>query len=93
MSQVAAKKKIILRNERVKVIAHFAESGSVLGGTQRGVCRGFSIELSLESEIPTEEIATLIRLSHQMCFTEAALSSPVPLTMSHIVNGQMIQLS
>ena len=92
MSQVAAKKRIVLRNERVKVIAHFEESGSVLGGTQRGACRGFAIELSLESDAPAAEIATLIRLAHQMCFTEAALSSPVALSMSHILNGQVLEV-
>jgi len=93
VSQAAAKKRIVLRNERVKVIAHFEESGSVLGGTQHGICKGFSIELSLESDVPAEEIATLIRLSHQMCFTEAALSSPVPLAVSHIVNGHGVEVS
>jgi hypothetical protein len=44
MSQVATKKKLVLRDERVKVTAHFRESGSVLRGTKEGSCEGFKYE-------------------------------------------------
>ena len=74
MSQVAAKRKLHLRNERVKVIALFQEEGSVLGGTQRGSSERFSIEFSLDSDEPEHKIAELIHLAHGMCFTEHALS-------------------
>ncbi|NIN67664.1 MAG: hypothetical protein GTO63_23770, partial [Anaerolineae bacterium] len=61
-----------MRDERVKVVAHFRESGSVLGGTAQGICEGFDIQLSIESDAPAEEITELMRLAHRMCFTEDA---------------------
>jgi organic hydroperoxide reductase OsmC/OhrA len=88
VSQVAAKKKLVLQAERVKVIARFQEQGSVLQGTAEGWCNGFEIELRLESAEPAEEIAGLIRLAHRMCFTEAALTGRVELTQRHLLNGQ-----
>lgn len=91
MSQVAAKKRLTLRNERVKVIAHFKEEGSVLGGTQKGICEDFSIQLSIDGDMPKEEITALIRLAHRMCFTESALSNVVNITSSHIFNGQSLE--
>jgi len=90
VSQVAAKKKLALRDERVRVNAHFRESGSVLAGTKAGRCEGFDIELSIETDAPAEEVAELIRLAHRMCFTEDALSGQVKLTTRHLLNGQPI---
>jgi uncharacterized OsmC-like protein len=87
VSQVAAKKRLSLRDERVKVIAHFKEEGAVLAGTQKGRCEGFTIELFINGDIPDKEIMTLIRLAHQMCFTESALSSVVELTFGHYYNN------
>ena len=92
MSQVAAKKRFTLRDERVKVVARFREEGSVLGGTQKGVCEEFTIELSINGDMPTEEIVTLIRLAHQMCFTESALSNVVKVTSSQLFNGQPLEV-
>ena len=60
-----------LRDERVKVVAHFREEGAVLAGTQKGICEGFTIELFLNGHMPDKEVITLIRLAHQMCFTES----------------------
>lgn len=87
MSQVAAKRKLALVEERVRVTARFLESGSVLAGTKEGQCKGFEIELSIDSPEPIEEILALIRQAHRMCFTEAALSGQVALTSRHRVNG------
>lgn len=92
VSQVAAKKRLTLRNESVKVLAHFREEGSVLGGTQKGICERFSIELSIDGEEPLEEIIKLVRLAHRMCFTESALSHKVELTSSHLFNGQPLEI-
>lgn len=92
MSQVAAKKRLTLRNERVKVIAHFREEGSVLAGTQKGICEDFSIELSMDGDEPQEKITALIRLAHRMCFTESALLNVVNITSSHFFNGQPLEI-
>jgi uncharacterized OsmC-like protein len=90
VSQVAAKKKLALDDERVKVTAHFREQGSVLQGTKEGSCQGFDIQLSIESPAPAEEIAELIRLAHRMCFTEDALSGQVKLITRHLLNGEFL---
>ncbi len=92
MSQVAAKKKLVLHDERVKVLAHFRESGSVLAGTAQGMCEGFDIQLSVESDAPVELIAELMRLAHRMCFTEDALSGRVKLNTRHFLNGKAIEV-
>jgi uncharacterized OsmC-like protein len=92
VSQVAAKKRLTLRDERIKVIAHFREEGAVLAGTQKGICEGFTIELFINGDMPHEEIITLIRLAHQMCFTESTLSHVVKLTLRHFFNDQRLDV-
>jgi uncharacterized OsmC-like protein len=92
VSQVAAKKRLSLRDERVKVVAHFREEGAVLAGTQNGICEGFTIELFINGDMPDKEVMTLIRLAHQMCFTESALSSVVELTLGHYYNDLPLDL-
>jgi organic hydroperoxide reductase OsmC/OhrA len=87
VSQVAAKKKLVLEQKRVKVVARFHEQGSVLRGTREAGCEGFDVEISLESHEPAEEIAELMRLAHRMCFTEAALTGEVKLATRHLLNG------
>ncbi len=77
-----------IRNERVKVNAHFHEQGSIQQGSKTGNCDGFEVEISLDSDEPPERVAELIRLAHAMCFTEAALISPAPVTARHVVNGR-----
>ena len=93
MSQVAAKKKLALQNESVKVTARFLEEGSVLQGTQDGTCQGFSIQLSIDGDEAVEEIVALVRLAHQMCFTEDALTHVVNVEASHLYNGQRFEVS
>ncbi len=92
MSQVATIRKVDIRNERVNVTAHFHEQGSVMKGDKAGYCDGFEVEIRLDSEAPAEEVATLIRLAHRMCFTEAAMLSPVPVTTRHTLNGQPFEV-
>ncbi len=88
MSQVAAKRKIELRNERVKVTGRFHEQGSVLRGDAEGFCDGFDVEIQLESDAPEQEIAELVRLARQMCFTEKALAGITPISVNPWLNGR-----
>ncbi len=88
MSQVAAKRKLAMRNDRVRVTAHFHEQGSVLRGDAEGFCDGFEVEISVDSDEPQEKIAELIRLARQMCFTEKALMGSVPVAVKQRINGQ-----
>jgi len=72
------------------VTASFHEEGSVLKGDKRGSCDGFEIEFSVESDEPPETIREMIRLAHEMCFTEAALTNTVQIDFTHRLNGEAI---
>jgi hypothetical protein len=92
VSQVATARKLAIRNEHVKVTAHFHEEGSIMQGSKAGRCDGFEVEILLDSDEPAEAISELIRLSHRMCFTEAAMLAPVTVTSRHTVNGQPFEM-
>ena len=92
MSQVAAKKRLVLQDERVKVTARFREQGSVLRGDAAGFCEGFNIEMRLKSDELSAEIAQLVRIARQMCFTEVALTNPVDVTVNQWLNGEPLQV-
>lgn len=77
----------------MRVVAHFREEGAVLAGTQQGFCEDFDIELSINGDMPKEEITTLIRLAHQMCFTESALTGTPRITTRHVFNGEVIEMN
>lgn len=79
-------RKLKISNERVKVIAHFHEEGSVLRGDKRGAVDGFEIELSLDTEETDDVIQEVLELTHRMCFTEAAITQAVKVSTKHIVN-------
>ncbi len=90
MSQVAAKKKLKIHNERVSVSAHFHEHGSVLKGDAEGFCDGFEVTISIDSEEPVEVIAALMRLARRMCFTEKALTGETNVQVIQMINGQAV---
>jgi hypothetical protein len=80
--------KLKISNEKVTVMAHFHEQGSVLKGDAEGYCDSFEIEMSIESSESEEVIANLIRLSRKMCFTEKALTGSIPVSFSQKLNRQ-----
>ncbi len=92
MSQVATKRKIAIRNERVNVTAHFHEHGSVLRGDAEGFCDGFEIEILIDSDEDSQKIADLVRISRKMCFTEKALMGSVQVKVSQQLNQQPLEL-
>ncbi len=92
MSQVAAKKKLKITNERVRVTGHFHEQGSVLRGDAEGFCDGFEVEISIDTEEQPDEILTLIRLARQMCFTEKALTGATAIKVVQKVNGLEMEM-
>lgn len=92
MSQVATKRKLAIRNEKVNVTAHFHEQGSVLRGDAEGFCDGFEIEILIESDEDPEKIADLVRISREMCFTEKALMGSVPVKVSQQLNQKALEV-
>ncbi len=92
ITQVANKKKLALKNEKVEVTAHFHEEGSVLKGDAEGYCDRFEINISIDSEENIEEIKQLIRLAHKLCFAEKATIGSVPVTASQELNGKILEM-
>lgn len=92
VTQVALKKKLAIRNEKVNVTAHFHEKGSVLRGDAKGFCDSFEFVISLDSDEDLKEIRELIRLSHELCFAEKAVIGISPIHMSQSLNGQSFEL-
>jgi len=87
VSQVAAKKKLKISNEKVLVTAYFHEQGSVLRGDAEGFCDRFDVEILIDSDEPAVELETLVRLARQMCFTEKALTGSVAVEVTQTING------
>lgn len=87
MSQVAAKKKLKIKNEKVLVSAYFHEQGSVLKGDAEGFCDRFEIEIQIDSDEPAAEMEMLVKLARQMCFTEKALTGSVTVKVTQTING------
>lgn len=79
-------------HEQVRVEARFLEQGSILAGTKRGSCEGFKVEVSLRGEHDPEVILGLIRVAHQMCFTEDVLVHGASIETIHTYNGQEMTL-
>lgn len=92
VSQVALRRKLAIRNERVRVTAHFLESGSILKGDKAGAAQRYEVELALESEESEEDIAALMRLAHAMCFAEDSIAKAVEIETRHVLNGEEISL-
>jgi organic hydroperoxide reductase OsmC/OhrA len=64
----------------------------VLRGDAEGFCDGFDVEIQLDSAEPAEELATLVKLARQMCFTEKALTGSIPVDVRQTLNGVSTQL-
>lgn len=92
MSQVAAIRKLSIRNERVLVNAHFHEQGSILRGDAEGFCDGLEIEILIDSEEAPEKIADLVRLARRMCFTEKALVDTTPVKVTQKLNQRPLEV-
>ncbi len=92
MSQVAAKKKLKISNEKVLVTAYFHEQGSVLRGDAEGFCDRFEVEIFIDSDEQSVELETLVRLARQMCFTEKALTGSVTVGVTQTINGSTTKI-
>jgi len=88
VSQVAAKKRINIRNGRVHVAAYFHEQGSVLRGDAEGFCDHFDIEVLVDSDETEEKITGLVAMARKLCFTEKALTTPVTVNVTQTNNGE-----
>ena len=65
----------------------------MLRGDARGWSEGFAIEITLVSDAPEAEIAELLRLAHQTCFTEDVIGRAIDVDIRHVLNGDEIAVS
>lgn len=93
VSNIAFRKKLKIRNERVKVLARFLESGSILGGTKRGEAQSYEIEMFIDSDEDEAEILKMMSMAHRMCFAEDSLTRQMNLEIKHSLNGKPIDVS
>lgn len=92
VSNIAMRKKLAIRNEKVVVTAHFLETGSILRGDKNGEAQKFEVEMSMDSDEDEASIRELMRLAHQMCFAEDTVSKVVPVEFLHRLNGDRTEL-
>lgn len=64
----------------------------MLRGDARGWSEGFTIEIEVNSDSEEAEIADLMRLAHQMCFTEDVIGRSLEIETHHVLNGVKITL-
>jgi uncharacterized OsmC-like protein len=92
VSNIAMRKKLKIRDERVIVTAHFLESGSIFKGDKNGEAQNFDIQIEMDSDEEDSVIVDLMNLAHQMCFAEDTLIKSVSLNFAHRHNGREIEI-
>jgi organic hydroperoxide reductase OsmC/OhrA len=66
--------------------------GSVLKETLAGKCKGFQINLFVDSEESEDDLRKLIRIAHNSCFLENALVNPVNVELMNYINGNEVEV-
>lgn len=72
---------------QVAVTGTFRVTGSVLQETIVGECVGIQTKVSLRSDAPESDVARLLKVAENGCFTIAALRNPTPVTTEVELNG------
>src|SRR5437762_10771771 len=83
--------KVTVTTMRMRVRASYRVTGSVLNDTIEGAMLGAETVLELESPDPPDRIAKVIRNAERGCFVMQALSKPVPVTATTVLNGQSLR--
>jgi uncharacterized OsmC-like protein len=84
--------KLELKQVHIDQVMRFFRKGSILGGTIQSGSLGIEVRVDIESEEPPEEIARLVRVAQESCFTHGAIAHPVPVETDVRLNGQPFSL-
>ncbi|HEY7675447.1 MAG TPA: OsmC-related (seleno)protein [Candidatus Methylomirabilis sp.] len=79
--------KVQIDKVRMKVTVRYRVEGSVLANTVKGQCLGVEAELHLESQEDPARVARVVRNAENGCFVHQALTNPVPVQGSVVLNG------
>ena len=80
--------KVELKQVRVDQVMRFFRKGSILGGTIQSGSLGIEVQVDVESDAPQEQIARLVRVARESCFTHGAIAHPVPVETTVRLNGR-----
>jgi organic hydroperoxide reductase OsmC/OhrA len=83
--------KVPMKDAKVKVRSIFHMEGSALKGTLKGSCKGFQIDLHVESDAPRKKLDKLIKIAHNSCFLEDALSKAINIEYQNYINGEKVE--
>jgi hypothetical protein len=72
---------------RCHVAAHWTSQGSVFNGTISSTCHGIETRVEISSDDDPAYLAALVRNAEGGCYTQAALTQPVDVTASVLLNG------
>ena len=77
-----------LDDVRVDQTMTIYRTGSVKGGTIRSGVSLLELSIEVDSQAPDEEIAELVRVARESCFTHGALTEPVEVRAALTLNGK-----
>ena len=84
--------KLALRQVHVDQVIRFFRKGSILGGTIQSGSLGVEVQVDVESDESRDEIARLVRVAQESCFTHGAIANAVPVETNVRLNGQPLAL-
>ncbi len=84
--------KVQIDKVRMKVTIRYRVEGSVMANTVKGQCLGVESELYLESKEEPAKVARVVYNAQNGCFVHQAVSKPVPVTGSVVLNGSEIKV-
>lgn len=79
---------IPLISAECRATSHFGREGSVLQGTVAARLDQFDVHVDLESDAPSEQIATLLQTAHAGCYAHQALAAAIDVGSRVTMNGR-----
>jgi len=80
--------KVTVKAIRMRVLARYRVTGSVLDDTVKASMVGAETTLEIDSPDPPARVARVVRNAERGCFVMQALLEPVAITGQTILNGQ-----
>jgi hypothetical protein len=78
---------------KITIDGEYFSEGSILRGDRRGGAEGIGVHVDVESDLPPETVAGLVRETEAGCFTLGAIRNPTPVTIAAALNGIPVELS
>lgn len=77
---------------KITIDAEYFSEGSLLRGDRRAGVEALIVNVSIESEEPTEVIARIVQEAESRCFTLGAIRHAHPVTVVANLNGSQFEL-